>query len=50
MRSLNGCGELAYWDTEMPQMYITFIMRKLHPSRVQVEFCIGEVDLANNVV
>ncbi len=44
------CCELAYWDTEMLQTYIMFIMHKLHPSRVQVEFWIGKVDLANKVI
>lgn len=50
MRSIRGCGALSYWDTEMLQMYITFIMHELHPSRVQVGFWMGEVDLGNNVV
>ena len=50
MRSIGGCGALSYWDTEMLQMYITFIMHELHPSRVQVGFWMGEVDLGNNVV
>ena len=50
MRSIRGCGALSYWDTEMLQMHITFIMHELHPSRVQVGFWMGEVDLGNNVV
>ena len=36
MRSIRRCGELAYCDTEMLQMYIMFIMHKLHRSKVQV--------------
>ncbi len=49
------CGQLegvmnCIWGHRMLQMYIRFIMHKLHPSRVQVEFWMGEVDLANNVV
>ena len=32
----------------MLEMYVMFVMHELHPSRVQVQFWLGEVDLTNN--
>jgi hypothetical protein len=34
----------------MLEMYVMFVMHELHPSRVQVQFWLGELDLTNNEV